>query len=240
MVMRSTFISARRSAFGAAVLAAACAFAAPVFAQAERQDDADRHPRSAERDRDRHRPAPRREGSRIVALPIRQQVRSQRHGGDDHAVPARPGQGQRRRRRRGSRRRFPNPVDGERRLECRSRAGRARRGGIRAQVPAEPDPGGHGRIRTLDGRDVLGHRAPAPCFAPRSAADDGWPRAAARGLARRLRPDPAPRRRVEDRSGPHRHGRLLCRRHADHGDRAGRARTPSRRSSATSTVRWPR
>jgi acetyl esterase/lipase len=26
-----------------------------------------------------------------VALPIRQQVRSQRHGGDDHAVPARPG-----------------------------------------------------------------------------------------------------------------------------------------------------
>ena len=34
MVMHSTLISARRSVFRAAILAAACAFAAPVFAQA--------------------------------------------------------------------------------------------------------------------------------------------------------------------------------------------------------------
>ena len=174
----------------------------------KRQDDADRHPGSAESDRDRHRPAPGRDGSGIVALPVRQSVRPKCHGGDDHPVPARPGEGQRRRRRRRSRRRLPNPVDGERRLECRKRAGRARRRGLRPQVPAEPDPGGHGRIRTLDGRDVLWHRAAAS--APRSAADDGRPRAADRRLARRLRADPAPRRRVEDRSGPHRHGRFLC------------------------------
>jgi hypothetical protein len=48
---------------------------------------------------------------------------------------------------------------------------------FRSQVPAQPHAGGHGRIRTLDEGDVLGGRASAPCFAARSAADDGSPRA---------------------------------------------------------------
>ena len=209
MVMRSTLVSERQGAFRTAVLAAACAFAAPAFAQVDNKMtpiDIPDQPRAIEIGTG---PLPGAMAQESWHLPVWQSVRPQCDRGDDHAVPARPGQGQRRRCRRCSRRRLPNPVDGERRLECRKRAGRALRCGLRPQVPAEPVSGGHGRIRTLDGRDVLGHRAAAS--APRSAADDGRPRSTDRRLARRLRADPAPRRRVEDRSGPHRHGRFFLR-----------------------------
>src|SRR5262245_23204751 len=123
MVMRSRLVSVRLGTLGAAVLAAALAFAPALQAQAN-----DKMTPIATPDQPN--------AIEIGTAPLP----------DAKAVPARPGQGQRRRRRGCSRRRLPDLVDGERRLERGPRAGRARRGRLRPEVPAAPDPGGHGRL----------------------------------------------------------------------------------------------
>ena len=171
MVMRSTLISALRSAFRAAVLAAACAYAAPVLAQANDKMTPIAIPDQPTAIEIGTGPLPDAKAqeswhtqygskfARNVTVATITPFLPDPAKASGAAVVVAPG------------RRFPHPVDGERRLERRPRAGRAGRRGIRPQVPAEPDPGGHGRIRTLDGRDVLGHRGAAS--APRSAGDDG-------------------------------------------------------------------
>src|SRR3546814_2441229 len=68
-------------------------FPYPTLFRSGRSDDADRNPRAADRDRTRDRTAPRGDGQGILAQPIWQQIRSQRHGGYAHALPARSGQG---------------------------------------------------------------------------------------------------------------------------------------------------
>jgi hypothetical protein len=154
---------------------------------AGRQDGSHADPRPAQRDRAWHRGPAGRDIDGILASPVQELVRPQRHRRDADALPARSRQGDGRGGHRRPWRRVPHPVDGERGLGRRARARRQGRGRLRAQIPAEPDAAGHAGLRALDDRDVLGHRARA---AARSPGRHGGPGPADRRLARGLRACP--------------------------------------------------
>ena len=118
-------------------------------------------------------PLPGRDGARSPGTANTAALRPQRHRRDADALPPGPGEGDRRRRDRRARRRLPHAVDGERGLGRRPGARGAGRRRLRAQVPAQPDAGGHGRTSSVRWRDVLRRRAlvrrrPSPELAARS------------------------------------------------------------------------
>ena len=126
-------------------------FVGRAGAGAERQDDADRDSGAAERHRAGHRPAARRNGDGVLAQPIWQHLRPQRHGRHADALPAGSGQGDRRGGDRRARRRLHDPFDGERGLGCRQGARRQGRGRVRAQIPAHARRRPAWTISAIDG-----------------------------------------------------------------------------------------
>ena len=93
MVLRSTRFLAQQSAFRAAVVAAACACAAPVLAQANDKMTPMAIPDQPHAIEIGTGPLPDATAQESWHTQYGSRFASQRHGGDHHAVPARPGQG---------------------------------------------------------------------------------------------------------------------------------------------------